>query len=91
MRFSVFFLFLSAILATSSFEVCSYKASDGSVYDLHLIRSHHQGLRNIASDAQGMKYYWNLCESIIDGLFSFSFFYLLFLLENEDLIRLFNF
>ncbi len=52
---------------------CDFIASDGSYYDLHLIRSHHRGQRNFAKDENGMEYYWNLCETINEGIQLFSF------------------
>mmetsp|Transcript_5411 Transcript_5411/g.8162 ORF Transcript_5411/g.8162 Transcript_5411/m.8162 type:complete len:167 (-) Transcript_5411:116-616(-) len=73
MKLSVVLVILAAVAYTQAFETCTYKASDGSFYDLHLIRSHHQGLRNVAEDSQGMKYYWNLCESIVDARFHTDF------------------
>mmetsp|Transcript_19685 Transcript_19685/g.55347 ORF Transcript_19685/g.55347 Transcript_19685/m.55347 type:complete len:173 (-) Transcript_19685:40-558(-) len=52
---------------------CKYTASDGSVYDLSLLRAHHRGERNMATDDKGQEYFWNLCESIEDARFHTDF------------------
>eukprot|EP00008_Paramoeba_atlantica_P004081 CAMPEP_0201475106 /NCGR_PEP_ID=MMETSP0151_2-20130828/575_1 /ASSEMBLY_ACC=CAM_ASM_000257 /TAXON_ID=200890 /ORGANISM="Paramoeba atlantica, Strain 621/1 / CCAP 1560/9" /LENGTH=170 /DNA_ID=CAMNT_0047855121 /DNA_START=82 /DNA_END=594 /DNA_ORIENTATION=+ len=76
MKFLCGFLMMALVCGmATAFEYfdCTYTASDGSFYDLHLIRSHHKGERNVAEDGDGMKYYWNLCESIVDARYHTDF------------------